>query len=105
MGFQKRKLKKKIWTKQELDWVNEKLNVYKKWHRPLKGRFVGKRDDLPQEVVYTARYNTEDELKTDAERTIAHLNEVDQSGHWTLVTCEIISRDKAEDIDEEESKG
>lgn len=54
--------------------------------------------------MYTARYNTEDELKTDAERTIAHLNEMDQSGHWSLVKCEIISRDKAEDIDEEESK-
>ena len=104
MGFQKKKPKKKIWTKQEQDWINEKLNVYKKWHRPLKGRFVGRRDDISQEVVYTARYNTEDELKIDAERTIAHLNEMDQNGHWSLVSYEVISRDKAEDIDEEESK-
>lgn len=102
MAFQKKKKPKKIWTKQEQDWINEKLNASKRWHKPLKGKFVYKRDGSTQEVVCTARYNTEEELKADAESAVARMNELDKNHHWTLLSCEIVGRDKPEEVTNEE---
>ncbi len=101
MAFQKKK-PKKIWTKQEQDWINEKLNASKRWHKPLKGQFIFKRDGSTQEVVFTARYNTSEELKTCAETVVEEMNSLDKSGHWTLVKYEIVGQDKQEDDDSRE---
>ena len=101
MAFQKKKKPRPL-TKAEQAWVDEKLNVYKKWYKPLKGQFVYKRDGCTQEVVFNARYNTEEELKLDAESTVAKMNELDKGNHWTLLRCEIVGRDKLEEEPNEE---
>ena len=103
MAFQKKKKPRPL-TKAEQAWIEEKLNASKKWHKPLKGRFVYKRDGSTQEVVCTARYNTEEELKADAESAVARMNELDKNHHWTLLSCEIVGRDKPEEVTNEEEE-
>ena len=101
MAFQKKKKPRPL-TKAEQAWIEEKLNASKKWHKPLKGKFVYKRDGSTQEVVCTARYNTEEELRADAESAVARMNELDKGKHWTLLSCEIVGRDKPEEVTNEE---
>ena len=66
MAYKKFK-KKRIVTKQEQDFVDAELNVYKKFYKPFKGQFTFKAEGSKQEVLYKSRYNDEAELKKDAE--------------------------------------
>ena len=85
MAFQKRKKPRPL-TKEEQAYVEEKLNVYKKFFKPLKGEFIYKVEGSKQEVCATARYHTEEELKKDAEDTVARMNQLDGERHWILVS-------------------
>ena len=104
MAFQKKKKKPRPLTKAEQAWIDEKLNVYKKWYKPLKGQFIYKRDGCTQEVVFNARYNTEEELKLDAESTVARMNALDKNHSWILLRYEIIGKAKLEELSDEEEE-
>lgn len=103
MGKPYIKKKKHIETPAERAWIDKMLNASKRWNKPLKGKFVLKRDGSAQEVVFTAKYNTEEELKTDAESIVAKMNELDKDKHWTLLSCEVVGKDMQEESSEEES--
>lgn len=99
MAFQKKSKKAPVLSKEEQAYVQEKLNAYKKFFKPLKGEFIYKRDDCNQEVVATARYYTEEEIKKDAEDTVARMNTLDPEKHWSLISWRVVSKDSQ---DEEE---
>lgn len=103
MAFQKRK-KPPVLSKEEQAYVQERLNAYKKFFKPLKGEFIYKRDDCPQEVVATARYYTEDDIKKDAEETVARMNELDKGKHWSLLSWRVVSKSAIEEAEAEERK-
>ena len=103
MAFQKRK-KPPVLSKEEQAYVQEKLNAYKKFFKPLKGEFIYKRDDCPQEVVATARYYTEDDIKKDAEETVARMNKLDKGKHWSLLSWRVVSKSTIEEAEAEEGK-
>lgn len=100
MAFQKRK-KPPVLSKEEQAYVQEKLNAYKKFYKPLKGEFIYKRDGSSQEVVSIARYYTEDDIKKDAEDTIARMNELDKGKHWSLLSWRVVSKSASDDEEKE----
>ena len=100
MAFQKKK-KPPVLSKEEQAYVQEKLNAYKKFFKPLKGEFIYKRDDCPQEVVATARYYTEEDIKKDAEDTVARMNGLDKGKHWSLLGWRVISKSTSDDEEKE----
>lgn len=101
MAFQKKKKPRPL-TKEEQAFVEEKLNAYKKFFKPLKGEFIYKRDGSSQEVVATARYYTEEDIKKDAEATVARMNELDKGKHWSLVSWRTVSKSTIEETEAEE---
>lgn len=103
MAFQKKK-KPPILSKEEQAYVQEKLNAYKKFYKPLKGEFIYKRDGSSQEVVSIARYYTEDDIKKDAEDTVARMNELDKGKHWSLLSWRIVSKSTVEEAEVEEKR-
>lgn len=103
MAFQKKK-KPPILSKEEQAYVQEKLNAYKKFFKPLKGEFIYKRDGCSQEVVAIARYYTEEDIKKDAEDTVERMNELDKEKHWSLVSWRVVSKSTIEEAESEENK-
>jgi hypothetical protein len=83
--------------------VQEKLNAYKKFFKPLKGEFIYKRDGSSQEIVATARYYTEEDIKKDAEDTVARMNKLDKEKHWSLVSWRVVSKSTFEEAEENKS--
>ena len=101
MAFQRKK-KPPVLSKEEQAYVQEKLNVYKKFFKPLKGEFIYKRDGSSQEVVATARYHTEEDLKKDAEDTVTRMNQLDKENHWSLLSWRVVSKSSSDDdLDDE----
>ena len=94
--------KKKIWTKQDQEWVDKMVNASKKWYKPYKGEIVFVQEGCPQEFVIRTKYNSEDELCKDAEETIAHMNSIDKSKKWKLVSAVLVGK-AADDAEEQES--
>lgn len=94
--------KKKIWTKQDQEWVDKMVNASKKWYKPYKGEIVFVQEGCPQEFVIRAKYNSEDELSEDAEQTIACMNSIDKSKKWKLVSAVLVGK-AADDAEEQES--
>lgn len=103
MAFQKKK-KPPVLSKEEQAYVQEKLNAYKKFFKPLKGEFIYKRDGSSQEVVATARYYTEEDIKKDAEDTVERMNKLDKEKHWSLVSWRVVSKSTIEEAEAEEDK-
>ena len=103
MSFQKRK-KPPVLSKEEQAYVQEKLNDYKKFFKPFKGEFIYKRDDCSQEVVATARYYTEENIKKDAEDMVERMNKLDKDKHWSLVSWRVVSKSTIEEVEAEENK-
>lgn len=99
MAFQKKK-KPPVLSKEEQAYVQEKLNAYKKFYKPLKGEFIYKRVGSSQEVVATARYYTEEDIKKDAEDTVAKMNKLDKEKHWTLLSWRVVSKSTMEEAEE-----
>lgn len=100
MAFYQKKKKPRPLTKEEQAYVDEKLNAYKKFFKPLKGEIVYKRDDCSQEVVFTARYDTEDDIKHAGEEAVARMNELDSGKHWSLMSWRVLSKSTLDDVDE-----
>ena len=103
MAFQKKK-KPPVLSKEEQAYVQEKLNAYKKFYKPLKGEFIYKRNGSSQEVVATARYYTKEDIKKDAEATVARMNEHDKGKHWSLVSWRTVSKSTVEEAKVEEKR-
>lgn len=103
MTFQKKK-KPPVLSKEEQAYVQEKLNAYKKFFKSLKGEFIYKQDGCSQEVVATARYYTEEDIRKDAEDTIANMNKLDKEKHWSLVSWRVVSKSTIEEAEAEENK-
>ena len=97
MAYQKKK-KFHIETPEERAWIEDKLNVYKKWNKPYKGEIVYKREGSSQEVVSTAKYSTYDELNADAANIIDELTKLNNGKKWILVSAKIVGQS----IDDEE---
>lgn len=97
MAYQKKK-KFHVETPEERAWIEEKLNVYKKWNKPYKGEIVYKREGSNQEVVSTAMYSTYDELNADAKSIIEAMTKLDNGKKWILVSVKIVGQS----IDDEE---
>ena len=97
MTYQKEK-KFHIETPEERAWIEEKLNVYKKWNKPYKGEIVYKREGSSQEVVRTAKYCTYDELNADAKSIVETMTKLDNEKKWILVSAKIVGQS----IDDEE---
>ena len=97
MAYQKKK-KFHAETLEERAWIEEKLNVYKKWNKPYKGEIVYKREGSNQEVVKTARYSTYDELNADAKSIVETMTKLDNGKKWILVSAKIVGQS----IDDEE---
>lgn len=96
----KPKKKPKPLSREEQVYVQEKLNAYKKFFKPLKGEIIYKVEGSSQEVVATARYYTEDDIKKDAEEIVARMNELSKGEKkWVLVSAKSIGR---EELDHEE---
>ena len=94
----KPKKKPKPLSKEEQAFVQEKLNAYKKFFKPLKGEIIYKVEGSSQEVVATARYYTEYDVKKDAEDIVACMNALSKgSKRWVLVNAKVIGKDEAED--------
>ena len=100
MAYYQKKKKPRPLTKEEQAYVDEKLNVYKKFFKPLKGEFIYKRDDCSQDVVFTARYDTEDDIKRAGEEMVAKMNELDPEKHWSLVSWRVLSKSALDDAGE-----
>ena len=92
MGKPYTKKKKHIETPAERAWIEEKLNVYKKWNKPYKGEIVYKREGSSQEVVKTARYSTYDELNDDAASIVETMTKLDNGKKWILVSAKIVGQ-------------
>ena len=99
MAYQKKK-KFHVETPEERAWIEEKLNVYKKWNKPYKGEIVYKREGSNQEVVSTAMYSTYDELNADAKSIIEAMTKLDNGKKWILVSAKIVGQS----IDDEEKE-
>ena len=97
MAYQKKK-KFHVETPEERAWIEEKLNVYKKWNKPYKGEIVYKREGSNQEVVSTAMYSTYDELNANAKSIIEAMTKLDNGKKWILVSAKIVGQS----IDDEE---
>ena len=91
MTYQKKK-KFHVETPEERAWIEEKLNVYKKWNMPYKGEIVYKREGSNQEVVSTAMYSTYDELNADAKSIIEAMTKLDNGKKWILVSAKIVGQ-------------
>ena len=98
MAYQKKK-KFQVETTEERAWIEEKLNVYKKWNKPYKGEIVYKREGSNQGVVSTAMYSTYDELNADAKSIIEAMTKLDNGKKWILVSAKIVGQS----IDDEET--
>lgn len=83
----------------EKRYVKMKLEEYKtKFFKPIKGQIVYKVEGYNQEVVETAKYNSEEELYEDAKRIVESMNKNDKAKrHWVLVSVDVIGRSKIED--------
>lgn len=103
MAFKSKRKKPPVLSKEEQAYVQEKLNAYKKFFKPLKGEFIYKVEGSKQEVVATARYCTEDDIRKDAEETVARMNELsskkDVGKHWILVSWRVVSKSESPDDD------
>lgn len=74
----KQKKRKIPLSAEEKAYIQMKLEEYKtKFFKPIKGEVVYKRKGHTQEIVATARYKTEDELKQDAKHIVESMNEHD----------------------------
>ena len=91
MAYQKKK-KFHVETPEERAWIEEKLNVYKKWNKPYKGAIVYKREGSSQEVVRTAKYSTYDELNADAASSVEAMTKLDNGKKWILVSAKIVGQ-------------
>ena len=99
MAYQK-KTKRNL-TFLEKAWIEEKLNAHKKWVKPLKGQFVFKREGYDQECVIKASYSTEKDIIEDARRTVEHMNKLDQTAKWVLVSTSVLDKGNSNEIDDE----
>lgn len=103
MAFKAKRKKPPVLSKEDRAYVQEKLNVYKKFFKPLKGEFIYKVEGSKQEVVATARYYTEADIKKDAEETVARMNGLsrkkDDGRHWILVSWRVIGKSESPDDD------
>ena len=86
-----------VLSPEERAYVQKKLEDYKKFFKPIKGEFIYKIEDYPQEVVATARYYTEEDIKKDAENTIARMNANDKEHRWTLVSWRVVNKFEYDD--------
>lgn len=96
------KKKQRPLTKAEQDYIDAKLNVYKKFYKPLKGEIVYKKKKLSQECLRRSSYNNEEELKLDAKDTVDRMNAIDPNKDWVLVSAKIIGA-QVEDSNDESS--
>ena len=68
-----------VLSPEERAYVQKKLEDYKnKFFKPIKGEFIYKIEGFPEEIAATARYFTEEDLKNDAEETVARMNAKDK---------------------------
>ena len=88
----KKKKKFHVETPEERAWIEEKLNVYKKWNKPYKGEIVYKREGSSQKVVRTAKYSTYNELNADAKSIIEAMTKLDNGKKWILVSAKIVGQ-------------
>lgn len=98
MAYTKTKKKFHIETPAERAWIEEKLNVYKKWNKAYKGEIIYKNNKSPQLFVWRAKYNTYDELNADAQSIIERMTKLDSSRTWIIVSAKIIGQS----VDDEE---
>lgn len=99
MAYTKKQKKFHYETPAERAWIEEKLNVYKKWNKAYKGEIVYKNDRSPQEFVWRAKYNTYDELNADAQSIIERMTKLDSTTKWSIVSAKIIGQS----IDDEQT--
>lgn len=101
MAFYKKKKKAPVLSKADREDIQRRLEAQKKLVKTLKGQIVYKREGSLQEVVDTARYYTEEDLKKEAQAIIDRMNSLDKAKKWMLVNYEIIGRAIEEAEDEE----
>lgn len=101
MAFYKKKKKAPVLSNADREDIQRRLEAQKKLVKTLKGQIVYKREGSLQEVVDTARYYTEEDLKKEAQAIIDRMNSLDKSKKWMLVNYEIIGRVVEEAEDEE----
>lgn len=91
MAFKKKK-KPPVLSREDQESIKERLEATKRFFKPLKGEFIYKKDGSKQEVVETARYYKEEDIKKDAEETVARMNALDNGKHWILVSWRVVSK-------------
>lgn len=104
MAFYKKKKKPPVLSREEREDIQRRLEAQKKWFKPLRGKIVYKREGSTQEVIDTARYHTEEDLRKEAQTIIDLMNRLDASKKWVLVGCETIGSvaEIAESTEDEE---
>lgn len=89
----KPKKKPKVLSREEQANIKEKLNIYKKFFKPLKGEIIFKRKESSQEWVQTARYFSEDDMKKDAIEIVNILNSIRSKKTWEIVSERIVGKE------------
>ena len=90
MAYQKKK--KYIQTPEDKAFVQEKLNAYKKWHKPYKGEIVLKLEGCEQDFVFKCAYATNDELEADAHAKVDSLNAISNGKKWTIASAKLVGQ-------------
>lgn len=83
----------------EKEYVRKKLEEYKtKYFKPIKGEIRYKAEGVNQEVVETARYYNEDDLKEDAKHIVDRMNEISKGKYkWILLSVKVLGKDVLDD--------
>ena len=87
----------------EQEFVKQQLQIVKKFFKPVRGKFTLQCvDGSKKDWIFTARYYTEDDIKSDAEEFCQRLCSTSKK-KWKVVSVEVLGR-LDEQAESEETK-
>ena len=96
MAFKMKKHKPLSYEEQQF--VKRLLEDSKKWSKRCKGEIICKSHKSGQELVYVAKYFSQEDLEKDAQSLLELLNS--SNGNWALSSAKLIGKDIEEDMPE-----
>lgn len=102
MTFKKKK-KPPVLSKADQEEIRTRLDASKRFFKPLRGEIIYKRDGSMQDVVATARYYTEEDIKIDAESIVSKLNSLNNGKHWSIISWRVLGNEMSNNENQEEN--
>lgn len=100
MAYRKTK-KPVILSRAEQEFVKQQLQMVKKFFKPVRGKFTLQCvDGSKKNWIFTARYYTEDDIRSDAEGFCQRLCTTSKK-KWKVVSTEVLGRLDEQSEDEE----